>query len=187
MRVEKVRDAKLAAALPVQRVDIAEAGEAVTRGKHLQEVGDAVERSDDPVLERLEKLSPAKVKAPFADKGVGETFGRERPAFERIKFRQPPPMRAEEFEVMGAMRHRMKGFHALKIDDDSAKIEEEDGWRGDDRLRRGQNASAGRAITGSAPLFSFARCALASGNIRARKNFPVVILLAKNSSLSPSR
>ena len=36
-------------------------------------------------------------------------------------------------------------------------------------VRRHQNASAASAITGPAPLFSFARCAPASGSMRARK------------------
>ncbi len=41
-----------------------------------------------------------------------------------------------------------------------------------------QNASAGRAISTSAPVFSFARCAAASGSIRSTKYRPVAILLA---------
>jgi len=40
-----------------------------------------------------------------------------------------------------------------------------------------QNASAGRVISTSAPLFSLVRCALASGSMRSTKYRPVAILL----------
>lgn len=86
----------------------------------------AVINPEDAMLESVDDGRFIHVQRRLLDQGCGENFWRDRAAFKRVKFRQPPPMAATKIEIQSG--EGSNAVAAPEIDDDAAKVEQQN-WR----------------------------------------------------------